>query len=63
MTDEQQHFTIKADVSYALWPGDGNFCARVSAQPVIADLFYLVDREGRYSELRPYRYGMAEARR
>jgi hypothetical protein len=64
MTDQQHaDFTIKADVSYALWPGDGNFCARLSAAPFVADLFWIVDRGGRVSELRPYRFGAFEGRR
>lgn len=42
--------------AYALWPGEGFMCVRVSV-PKIADMLILVDRENRRSELRVFRYG------
>lgn len=62
MADEQHIFTVRVDVRYALWPGDGVFCTRV-AGPVFAEpLYQLVDSEGRMHELRPYRVGEVPAR-
>lgn len=49
---------VRVDVRYALWPGDGVFCTKVSGSPFREPLFQLTHREGRVSELRPYRLGM-----
>lgn len=49
---------VRVDVRYALWPGDGVFCTRISSAVFKVDLFQLVDRDGKLSELRPYRVGM-----
>lgn len=49
-------------VTHALWPGDGVFCTKISSVAFQQDLFQLVDRDGRVSELRPYRIGMPARR-
>jgi hypothetical protein len=49
---------VRVDVAYALWPGDGVFCTRISGEVFKQPLFQLHDREGRVHELRPYRLGM-----
>lgn len=48
--------------SYALWPGDGVFCLKVSA-PKLADTFVLVDKDDRRMELRLYTHRMKVPKR
>lgn len=48
---------IMVRCTYAEWPGGGAVCARVRA-PKLADLFFLVDHDNRFMELRAYHYGM-----
>lgn len=56
-------FTIRAQQSTALWPGDGVICVKVSAPRYFPDILYLVDRNDRVSELELYRFGMFGKRR
>lgn len=56
MADAEIRVTVRAD--YALWPGDGYIVIRYTAVEVDAEAWWLVDREGRRHELRPYRLGM-----
>lgn len=51
-------FEIHAHVSQALWPGDGVICKRLSAPKWFPDMLFLVSRDDRVSELRPYQFGM-----
>lgn len=53
---------LEVEVTYALWPGDGVFCMKISSSAFHSDLFQLVDHDGRVSELRPYRIGMPTRR-
>jgi hypothetical protein len=59
---DEQHadFAVNIRIDYALWPGDGYFLVRYRAVELGADGWVLVDREGRRSELRPYRLGMID---
>lgn len=41
MADEHAQFTIRVDVCYALWPGDGVFCTRISGPVFAQPLFQL----------------------
>ncbi len=58
MADSDRTARVIVRCSYALWPGDGVFCGRVSSAVFTHDQMYLVDRNDRVSELRPYRFGM-----
>lgn len=63
LMDEQGHFTVSVKIDHALWPGDGVFCTRISSAVFKEDLLQLVDRDGKLSEIRPYRIGMPILRR
>lgn len=58
MANNEHTHLIRVDVRYALWPGDGVFCTRVSGPIFEQPFFQLVDQDGRTHELQPLELGM-----
>lgn len=59
--DGERVVRIEVRVSYGLWPGFGYFCVKIWPSKFIAEQLFLVDRDDRRHELRPYRVGMFNA--
>lgn len=59
MAEQPAHFTIKAQMRRAIWPGGRAVCVVMFVPGFLADTWLLGSGEtGAISELRAYRYGM-----